>query len=45
MEQYILYIRNEFAYDSFKCIRRLALGAVALRHDKASFLEGIPQEL
>jgi hypothetical protein len=30
---------------SFKGIRRLALGAVALEMDKASFFEGIPQGL
>jgi hypothetical protein len=40
---YSLLLRNEFAYDSFKCTRSLALRAVALGIGKASFLEGIPQ--
>jgi hypothetical protein len=39
---YSLLLRNEFAYDSFKCTRSLALRAVALGYDKASFLAGIP---
>jgi hypothetical protein len=42
MEQYILYLWNEFAYDSFKCTRSLALWAVALEIGKAIFLAGIP---
>jgi hypothetical protein len=42
---YILYaIRNEFAKDGFKCTRSLALRAVALECDKASFFAGIPTE-
>jgi hypothetical protein len=36
-------IRNEFAYDSFKSIRSLALMAVALECNKAIFFGGIPQ--
>jgi hypothetical protein len=40
--RYILYIRNEFAYDSFSSIRGLALWAVALGYDKAIFFSGIP---
>jgi hypothetical protein len=31
--------------DGFKCTRSIALRAVALGCDKASFLEGIPKEL
>jgi hypothetical protein len=41
--EFILYaIRDEIAYDSFKCTESLALRAVALVCDKASFLGGIP---
>jgi hypothetical protein len=39
---YILYLRNEFSYDSFSSIRSLALRAAALEKGKANFFRGIP---
>jgi hypothetical protein len=39
---YILYLRNEFASNSFKSTRSLALRAVALEMGKAIFFAGIP---